>query len=190
MFAERLAQLPPVLQNAIQNTELEKKLRGLADTHQLHLDQWQSLENEVKLALYGFEDVENLSKNIEQEVGVDMATAVALAQDISRVIFEPIREEMERELGHPQAKLEAVSDMEQMRRQTLALGENKAEIPPAAAVPTPAVTVVPAVQPATPPAPPPAEKAVREPVSGSYHAAQPSTARTTIAGDPYRESVS
>lgn len=174
MFEERFGQLPAVLQNAIRNADVEKKLREMARTHNLHVDQWDLLENEVKLALYGFEDVQNLAKNIQSEVGLDETAAAALAQDISVAIFEPIREELERSLSHPEAKAENVDAMETMRREAIAAaGEN--------------LPAAPAVQPATPPAPAPAEKAVREPLSGSYRAAQPSSARTTIEGDPYRE---
>ena len=94
----RFLQLPKALQNAITSADVEKKLRGLSETHKLHLDQWQKLENEVMLALLGFQRVENLETNIKNEVGIADEEAKALAVDIADTIFEPIREELEREL--------------------------------------------------------------------------------------------
>ena len=45
-------------------------MRALADTNKLHIDQWESLENEVMLALLGFQPIQDLEKNIKSEVGV------------------------------------------------------------------------------------------------------------------------
>lgn len=173
MFEERFALLPHTVQDAIKSTDLEKRLRALADTHKLHLDQWEMLENEVKLALYGFEDAGSLPQNLESQVGVSAEEAAALATSINEIVFEPIREQLERDLSHPEAKDENRTDIEKLRDVVLA-EERKS---------------TPAIQPATPPSPPPTSTAVRAPLSGSYHAAQPSVARTTVEGDPYREQV-
>src|SRR3989344_5827460 len=111
----RFLQLPRALQNAITSAEIEKKLRGLSETHKLHLDQWQKLENEVMLALLGFQPVENLEANIKNEVGIAEEEAKALAGDIADTIFEPIREELERELEKPAEgdKTEAIGNRQQ-----------------------------------------------------------------------------
>src|SRR3990167_605366 len=95
----RFLQLPKALQDAITSADVEKKLRALSETHKLHLDQWQKLENEVMLALLGFQPVENLEANIKNEVGIAEEEAKALAGDIADTIFEPIRAELEKELG-------------------------------------------------------------------------------------------
>ena len=174
MFTERFELLPPAVQEAIKSADLEKRLRALADTHKLHLDQWELLENEVKLALYGFEDAGNLPQNLESEVGMERGEAVALAESINQIVFEPIREQLELELAHPEAKDAQQDVIEQIRR--AAIAEEKRVMPPA-------------VAPATPPTPAPAGTAQREPLSGSYHTAQPSTARASVEGDPYREQV-
>ncbi len=174
-FADRLAMLPPVVQQAIQSADLEKHLRALADTHKLHIDQWELLQNEVKLALLGFEDAEKLPANLESVVGVDHETAAALAQAINDEVFEPIREQLERGLEHPEAKAVQNDAIEQARQAALALAKQTGEAAP--------VTI----QPATPPAPAPEGKAARAPISDSYKAAQPSTERKAVDGDPYRE---
>jgi hypothetical protein len=168
-FEERLKQLPKVVQDAITSADVQKRLRELSDKHKLHLDQWELLENEVKLALLGFEPAEDLEKNIEKEVGVSAEIAGALAEDISTIVFEPIREELERSLDNPQAKNEKLSDVEKVREQVLAQAK------PLVAAP------------ATPPPVPSEEKAVRAPISEAYKAGEPSTVRKSVHDDPYRE---
>ncbi len=176
-FAERLALLPPVVQQAIQSADLEKHLRALADTHKLHIDQWELLQNEVKLALLGFEDAEKLPENLESVVGVDHETANSLATAINAEIFEPIREELERGLSHPEAQAKQDDGIEQARQAALSAARAAGEMTP----------VRPAVEPATPPAAKPEGTVVRTPLSESYKPAQPSTERKDVASDPYRE---
>jgi hypothetical protein len=170
---ERFKQLPKVVQDAITSADVEKRMRALADTNKLHLDQWEALENEVMLALLGFQPVEDLQKNIKSEVGVDDTAAAGLAADISKIVFEPVREQLERELEHPEAKAEDVSAVEAARRQALGAESSAAKAP--------------AVVPATPPSPAPDAKAVRAPISEVYKPGQVSSERKNIHDDPYRE---
>lgn len=174
-FAERLALLPPVVQQAIQSANLEKHLRALADSHKLHIDQWELLENEVKLALLGFEDAEKLPENLRDVVGVDAQTAAELATAINDEIFEPIREELERALTHPEAKAAAVDDIEKARQEAITLARQTGEAAP------------PAVQPATPPTQKPEGGVTRAPISDTYRPSISSTTRKDVHGDPYRE---
>lgn len=178
---ERFKQLPPVVQAAITSADVQKHLRELADSHQLHLDQWTLLENEVMLALLGFEPVGDLGKNIQSEVGVTSEVAQSLAADISTIVFGPIRQELERQLDHPNAIAAATTAVEDVRTQTLA-SEHAAPVVPAPA-PTPVV-------PATPPsAPAVTSKVERAPLSTTYAPSQPSHERKAIEGDPYREQL-
>jgi hypothetical protein len=171
---EALANLPEVIRNAITSADLEKQLRAVSETHQLHIDQWAKLENEVMLTLLGFQDPVNLAANIQSEVGVSADIAATLAKDISTIVFEPIRQELERQLEHPEAQEKQVSATEATREVILA---EESGGPPAPA----------AVLPATPPAPKPTEKAIRAPISSAYTAREPSTERKSVTGDPYRE---
>ena len=116
---ERFVQLPKVVQDAIRSADVEKRMRELAENNKLHLDQWQTLENEVMLALLGFQPTEDLAKNIESQVGVTPEVAKSLAGNISKTVFEPIREELERQLEHPEAKVAVVSGVEAARVQEL-----------------------------------------------------------------------
>lgn len=174
---ERFKKLPKVVQDAITSADVEKHLRALSDKHKLHLDQWSLLENEVMLALLGFEKIDDIAKNIQSEVGMDAAAAAALAEDISKIVFEPIRGELERRLDHPQAVATQTTGVEDARTQMLASPENK-----------PAVTPAPTVAPATPPQPAPTAKVERTPATAPTYAPNvASHERKTIEGDPYRE---
>lgn len=193
---DRFSQLPPVVQDAITSADVQKQLRAVAANHKLHVDQWGKLENEVMLTLLGFDEPGNLEKNLVGQVGVPSEEARDLANDINTIVFEPIRQELERQLAHPEAQEKAVSAEEVARNEAIA---NEAapstdtpsaapagalEIPAAAPAP---IVAPPGVLPATPPAPKPTEKAVRAPISSSYTSQQASTARKGVEGDPYRE---
>ncbi len=184
LLKERFEQLPQVVRDSITSADVQKRLRSVSDGHQLHIDQWAKLENEVMLTLLGFQKAEDLSKNIQYEVGITADIAQALATDINTIVFEPIREELERQLEHPEAKEKEVSGEEEARQQVLA-GESADAA--AAAAPDVTTPAIPGVMPATPAAPKPTEKAVRTPVSSSYTSRQPSTERKDVKGDPYRE---
>jgi hypothetical protein len=189
ILSERFAELPRVVQNAITSADIEKRLRDLANTHKLHVDQWETLENEVMLALFGATPVDELEKNIEKHVALDRDTAVALASNISKIVFEPIREELERSLEHPEAKAEEVSGVESVRSHVLA--DTRVEEAGTATMPESAASVSPGETPAPPPEPSPVPqvRAERAVTSSSYAARTPSAERKTIEGDPYREQV-
>ncbi len=190
---KRFRDLPRVLQEAIVSTDVSKHLRSLADTHKLHVDQWQRLENEVMLTLLGIQEIDTFPADIQDGRGIPAEDAAKLAGDISVEIFEPIRKELERELDHPAAEQKVVSDIEASRSEIL--GSQKAPPPSTlvtAAVPTPTtapVVLTPQVLPATPPTPAPETKAVRAPISSSYTAQAPSHERKSVEGDPYREQI-
>ena len=195
---KRFAELPAPVRNAITSADIQKQLRALADTHKLHLDQWEILENEVLMALYGITPIDQLQQNIQTEVKVSAEVAATLATDISKIVFEPIRQELERELEHPDAKAEQLSGAEQARKEILGSKEGQAEkageqaalvpvVPAAEAAASPIPAPAPSIAPATPPPPPPTEKAVRVPSSGAYKSGEPSHIRKDVHDDPYRE---
>ncbi|MEK7098369.1 MAG: hypothetical protein AAB908_00545 [Patescibacteria group bacterium] len=175
---EQFKQLPQIVQNAITSADIEKHLRALADTQRLHLDQWQKLENEVMLTLLGIQQIESLQRNIQSEVGVTSEVAQELAESINKIVFEPIRQELERQLTHPDAQAKQVSDVEAARDQTLA---------GARSVPTAPSPSAPAVAPATPPAPALDVKVTRPSESTAYKPGETSAQRAAVHDDPYRE---
>lgn len=161
----RFKELPRAVQNAVTSADVEKELRKLADTNKLHIDQWQLLENEVMLTLFGFQPTEELAHHLEVDLEVSADVAKSLAADISKIVFEPIRAELERELAQPSSQAPEASPV------------------PAA----PAAPAAPPVLPATPPAEAPTGKIERAPVSESYKAGETSVARKSVHDDPYRE---
>ena len=204
--------MPKALQSAITSADVEKKLRALSETHKLHLDQWQKLENEVMLALLGFQPVENLEANIKNEVGIAEEEAKALAGDIADTIFEPIRAELEKELGGTATEEEKVSEVQKIPinkpvatatpverpspapsiQNTEYSIQNTAPVTSAQTiienVPVRLVEVVPPVA-STPPAPAPAARSVRATLSPAYAPDTKSHERKTVDDDPYREAI-
>lgn len=195
VMQERFTKLPKVVQDAITSADVQKHLQELAKTHKLHLDQWTTLENEVMMVLLGIESTSAMQANIQKEVGVDAETATALANDISGIVFAPIRQELERQLDHPAAQEEIKTDTEQVREQMLAAN---AQPTGAAAVvaqtpAAPAVETKPVGDAATPVIGTPANTPVvapvtREPISETYKPGEASSDRKTVHDDPYRES--
>src|SRR3989338_9158797 len=185
-FAELFAGLPTPVQKAISSSDVEKHLREIATANKLHIDQGEKMETQVLLSLFGIKPIEQLQENLRKELGVSGEAAAALAADVSRVVFEPIRQELERKLEHPEAKEKEVSSVDAARTQVLSAqqtvnSEQRKEET------TPVLQPVPVV-PATPPPPPPTEKAIRMPASGAYVPGETSVARKDIHDDPYRES--
>lgn len=166
IIQERLKELPVPVQKAITSTSVEARLRDLSNEYKLHLDQWQALENEVMLTLFGFQPVDDLEKNVRESVGVDGTTAQKLTNHIVHDIFEPIREELERELAHPEAK-EKELDTAQKAQGAIAAEHPAQTIQKQAAAQEPAV--------------------VRAPLSEHYTQGETSTSRKATDGDPYRE---
>lgn len=175
LIEQQFRSLPKVVQQAIISADVEKHLRSLAESHKLHLDQWGKLEDVVQMTLLGLKNSEELIQNIRNDVGVTTEEASLLAKNISEVVFEPIRQELERQLDHPEAHAEQVSDVEAARTQMLA------------AEPKPTVPTAATIAPATPPTPAPTQKVERAPVSEGYKSGETSAVRTSVHDDPYRE---
>ena len=92
---ERMLALPQVVREAITSAEMEKHLREMSVRHKLHIDQWEVLETEIFLTVLGIESSDNLTANIQTNLGITHEAAVALAQDVSSEVFEPIRKQLE-----------------------------------------------------------------------------------------------
>lgn len=169
ILEEQFNSLPKVVQEAIMSGHVEEKFQKLAEKHKLHLDQWQQVENLIMLTVLGLSEPEHLVDKIVSETSIGKERADEIVDDVAITVFKPIREELERELGHPQAVQEQLSDIEKAREETLAQA-------PIVVPPTPA----------TPPAAPPTEKVARAPASGAYKPGETSAARADVHDDPYR----
>lgn len=96
IIKEAFDNLPKVVQDVLTSSDLSVKLQGMAKKHNLHLDKWSLLENEIALALLGITDPKDLSVNVEKNVGVPAADAQQITNDAVEMIFEPIRFELEK----------------------------------------------------------------------------------------------
>lgn len=166
--------LPAPLQRAIQAIDVGARLRDVARAGQLHIDQDALLEVEVAMALVGMQDIQKLEENIRSEVGVPAEVARALADAVNTSILQPIREELERELEHPEAKTEQKTGVEVMS-DTLRAQSVEGKAPESTPQPEPIV--------------PTGTKAVRAPASGAYKPGEASGARKDVHDDPYREPI-
>jgi hypothetical protein len=185
IMTERFAKLPPSVQAAITSADVEAHLRELAKHQQLHLDQWDLLENEVMLTLLGLAKTSELKQNIVKEVGVSEEAATIIANDIAQYVFQPIREELERQLEHPEARAVEVSEMDAVRTQ--ALSDQDATNTPQTTTPQ---VIAPTIQTNTAPTAALSDgKVALGAVSATYAPQTPSHERKTIEGDPYREQV-
>ncbi len=93
---QRMAELPPEIQAAIQSVDFSKKLQTIGQKYLLHIDQMGTLENEVLLVMLGFVNPDEFVGNVVSEIRVPLATANLLATDVSQELFLPIRESMKK----------------------------------------------------------------------------------------------
>ena len=128
-FAERFAILPKVVRDAITSADVQKHMRDLAESHKLHVDEWQVLENNVMLTLLGFQPVAEMPTRLEKSLNITAEVAAELAQSVSDIVFKPIRGEMERALSHPSAVQVAMSDVDTVRAQELQGARDEAVAP-------------------------------------------------------------
>ncbi len=177
---ERFTLLPKPVQDAILSADVSKHLRDLAQTHQLHVDQWSELETEVQMTLMGMHHAEDLAENIKKSLSLDEAAAASLAEEIYRGVFDPIRAELERELKQP---TDATST------DALASAPVSASETPSSPALAPQPVAAAPVAPATPPAELPGARALREALSQNYAPGEASHERKVVEGDPYREQL-
>ena len=98
--------LPKVLQKAITDAHVQANLRKLAEKYKLHLDKWTVLENEIMLALLGITNAADLPHAIQEQVGIPLEQAQEITDAVSRIVFDPIQEELKQEVGESKNILE------------------------------------------------------------------------------------
>lgn len=166
-----------MVRQVIQEANVAASMQRVSKKYNLHLDQWQDLEYEVTMALYGVTEMEALEINIIKHVGIEPALARNLSNDIALAVFQPIREELERRLEHPDATPKQGTPMEDLTAEIL-----RGDVPE----PTPATSpkTVEAMG-----APQVRTEVTPSTLSTSYTPGQASTERKHIDNDPYREPI-
>lgn len=90
--------LPEVVQDAITDGHVRPAMRALSDKYNLHLDKWTILENEIMFALLGLSDPAELTEHIANQVRIPTEQAASIASDVSRDIFGPIQQNLQKSL--------------------------------------------------------------------------------------------
>lgn len=166
----RFKELPKIVQDAITSADVAKELRKLADTHKLHIDQWQLLENNVMLTLLGLQETDTFAGELKEDLDITEEQAKSLTSEVSRIVFEPIRDKLAQEIKQ---KAEAHKNAGSGDVSTQAEAHKKSD----------------AIAPTTPPSAPPDGKAVRAPISEAYKPGERSAERRSVDEDPYREPI-
>lgn len=164
--------LPDIVQKAIASGQIQEKFQELAKKHNLHLDEWQHVQNQIMLTVLGINNPEELVAKVVAATNIGQEKANALIDDVAITVFKPIREELERSLGHPQATEEQTSNVEKLRNAVLATHDEQ---------PVSTTTFPPLTTPKN------EEKVARAPASGAYKPGETSVQRADVHDDPYRE---
>lgn len=205
IIAAQFKALPETVRNAITSANVDAQLRAMEKKYGLHVDQWALLENQIMLTVLGLAEPGDLVAGVSREVNIPTELAQTIVDDVAVTVFKPIREELERQLTHPDAVARQESGVEAAREKILAqAGVSPAQVPVEAPATTPAQVAIPvptgnaAAQSAgatalapVPTAPAPKEEppqVVRAPISETYKPGVLSTERKDVHSDPYRES--
>jgi hypothetical protein len=156
--------LHPVIKGSIRSAHTNEFLQTLVKKYRFSLDKFNALEAIVLMVLTGTITHDEMIETFISELGIERETASLLADDLNHGIFIPIREEIERQLDHPDAKAKEGTPIEDMTAEIL---QSVSEQPAVAALPPQDATITPG--------------------GTSYHAGTPSTERKDVHNDPYRE---
>ncbi len=107
-LSDAFSSLPKALQESISSSDVQAKLRDLAEVHKLHLDKWSLLENEIMMVLLGLTEPNDLAKNISKETGLPLEQSQEITDSVTKIIFTPIQEKLRETLGESRSALETI----------------------------------------------------------------------------------
>src|SRR3989344_3445964 len=161
---KRFESLPPEVKKMLYSPEMMSTLKQVSEKHQLHIDQLGLLEAETSAVMLGFTETKDFPQMLVGALRVDSPNASAIAQDVSSLLFEKIRNSMKsvdtQTLQTPAPSTQtpaAAAPGVQKPPPALTSLAHKLPMPPAVSAPAPAT---PSMKPSTPAAwpPPPAAK--------------------------------
>jgi hypothetical protein len=94
IVSKRMEELPPYVKEAIKNARPGEKIRTIAAHHKLHIDQQDVLESEVMLVMLALSEARDFAANFSREARIDISEAEKIAEEVSRNIFDSVRETM------------------------------------------------------------------------------------------------
>ncbi len=97
ILKEQIEKIPKILKNFVLSTGWKKQLEEYLVS--FRLEEWQKtlIENEVFIILMGFEDYNNLSKNISEQTELEEGVSNQISEFIIKNILEPIAIEVAKE---------------------------------------------------------------------------------------------
>jgi hypothetical protein len=93
-IATRMAELPEDVRNAINDNDLDNKVRAIGQKFNLHIDQIGALSDEVMLAMLGFAPLEGFAGALATNLSLDPVLAQTITAEVNTSIFLSIRESM------------------------------------------------------------------------------------------------
>ncbi len=84
--------LPNEIRAAILATDLQEKLRAMARSRSLRVDEAGIVENETMLVLLGLEHPNDYVSNLERELHVSRDVAETIAKDVNENVFMPVHD--------------------------------------------------------------------------------------------------
>lgn len=85
--------LEPV-KKLLEGEKFAVSMLNITTNNHLRIDEAGELENEIGLVLIGLENPKNFVQNLKSHVGLPHDKAVALAEDVNKEIFTPLREDL------------------------------------------------------------------------------------------------
>ncbi len=95
-LAKRFDILPPDLQAAISNIDLNNKIQEISKKNKLLIDQAGGLEIATLLVLFGFQPLGKYIDTLTTKANMPITQAMQVAQDVNESIFKNVRETLKR----------------------------------------------------------------------------------------------
>ncbi len=96
ILQKKFDSLPADIKAAITSTDVAQKLTDIGQKHQLHLDQVETLEEEVTLAMLGVTSLDDFVDRVEEKLNVDSDMAIDIATDVNEEVLLSIRESIQK----------------------------------------------------------------------------------------------
>ena len=94
LIKERFSALTPDVKKAVSAADLPTRIENIATKNDLHIDQSGGLLTEVYLVMLGIEKSDSFAGNVSKNLGISLNLATAVAGDVNREIFLPIRQSL------------------------------------------------------------------------------------------------
>jgi hypothetical protein len=126
-YIERWDALPPVLREAMFSPANGEMIWRVGEEHHLKEEQIATIAGICGNIVMGFLHPEDLAKEIKTDTGVDERLAQAIAREIDRKVFSPLRSEIEKIYSPAGPVVEEIIRPEEIRDEKLEIRKEEAE---------------------------------------------------------------